>query len=151
MEKLYHFDCEQEVYQADACVISCFDFRFDTQLRKFLKRRGVATYDHIKIPGSVKAVAAPACESDRDFVLGMLRTSLRLHRPGCLLLFGHNDCGAYPDAPPSAVTADLAKAAEFFAQAEPSLKIESFFCDFDGIYSYASASTTSWRAARSPG
>jgi hypothetical protein len=151
MEKLFHFDCEQEVYRADACVISCFDFRFDTQLRKFLKRRGVAIYDHIKIPGSVKAIADPACDSDRDFVLTMLRTSLRLHRPTRLLLFGHNDCGAYPGAPPSIVTADLAKAVEYFTQAEPALQIEAFFCDFDGIYSYASASTTSCLAARSPG
>ncbi len=36
MQKLFHFDCPQEVYRADACVISCFDFRFDAQLRRFL-------------------------------------------------------------------------------------------------------------------
>jgi len=94
MQKLFHFDCPQEVYQADACVISCFDFRFDVQLRKFLKRRGVAVYDHVKIPGSVKAIAAPDRESDREFVLGMLRTSIRLHRPRRLLLFAHIECGA---------------------------------------------------------
>ena len=134
MQKLFHFDCPQEVYQADACVISCFDFRFDTQLRKFLKRRGVVSYDHVKIPGSVKVIAAPDRDSDRDLVVTMLRTSLRLHRPTRLLLFGHNDCGAYPGAPREAVTADVAKAAEYFAGIEPSLQIESFFCDFDGVY-----------------
>ncbi len=134
MQKLFHFDCPQEVYQADACVISCFDFRFDLQLRKFLKRCGVAVFDHVKIPGSVKVIAQPDRDSDRDFVLGMVRTSLRLHGPRRLLLFGHNDCGAYPGAPPEAVTADVAKAATFFANAEPTLQIESFFCDFDGVY-----------------
>ena len=134
MQKLFHFDCPQEVYQADACVISCFDFRFDTQLRKFLKRRGVETYDHVKIPGSVKVIAVPDRDSDRDLVVTMLRTSMRLHRPSRLLLFGHNDCGAYPGAAPAVVAADVAKAAEYFAQIEPSLQIESYFCDFDGIY-----------------
>lgn len=134
MQKLFHFDCPQEVYQADACIISCFDFRFDAQLRKFLKRRGVAVFDHVKIPGSVKAIAAPDRESDRDFVLGMLRTSLRLHRPSRLLLFAHNDCGAYPGVPADTVAADVVKAAAYFANAEPSLQIENYFCDFDGIY-----------------
>src|SRR5277367_3505753 len=134
MQKLFHFDCPLEVYRADACVISCFDFRFDTQLRKFLKRRGAAIYDHVKIPGSVKAVAAPDRDSDRDLVLSMLRTSLRLHGPQRLMLFGHNDCGAYPGVPPDTVAADVVKAAAYFAGVEPQLQIESYFCDFDGIY-----------------
>jgi hypothetical protein len=134
MQKLYHFDCPREVYQADACVISCFDARFDLPLRKFLKRRGIGTYDHVKIPGSVKAIAAPDRESDRDFVLGMVRTSLRLHRPSRLLLFAHNDCGAYPGVPPEVVAADVVKAAAYLSAAEPALQLESFFCDFDGIY-----------------
>jgi hypothetical protein len=134
MQKLYHFDCPREVYRADACVISCFDFRFDLPLRKFLKRRGIATYDHVKIPGSVKAIAAPDRDSDRDFVLAMVRTSLRLHSPSRLLLFAHNDCGAYPGAAVECVAADVVKAAAWLSAAEPSLAVESFFCDFDGIY-----------------
>ena len=134
MQKLYHFDCPREVYQADACVISCFDARFDLPLRKFLKRRGIGTYDHVKIPGSVKAIVAPDRESDRDFVLGMVRTSLRLHRPSRLLLFAHNDCGAYPGVPSEVVAADVVKAAEVLRASEPALQLESFFCDFDGIY-----------------
>jgi hypothetical protein len=134
MQKLFHLDCPREVYQADACVISCFDFRFDLAVRKFLKRRGIAIYDHVKIPGSVKAVVAPDRDSDRDLVLSMVRTSLRLHRPGRLLLFGHNECGAYPGAPVEAIAADVAKAAAYFTNAEPTLTVESFFCDFDGVY-----------------
>jgi hypothetical protein len=134
MQKLFHFDCPLEVYRADACVISCFDFRFDLQLRKFLKRRGVAVFDHVKIPGSVKVIAQPDRDSDRDFVLAMVRTSLRLHGPSRLMLFGHNECGAYPGVPADAVAADVVKAAAYFANAEPTLQIESFFCDFDGVY-----------------
>jgi hypothetical protein len=35
---------------------------------------------------------------------------------------------------PEAVTADVAKAATFFANAEPALQIESFFRDFDALH-----------------
>jgi hypothetical protein len=134
MQKLFHFDCPQEVYQADACVISCFDFRFDLQVRKFLKRRGVAIYDHIKIPGSVKVIAQPDRDSDRDLVAGMVRTSCRLHGARRLMLFGHNECGAYGGAPAEVVIGDVVKAAAYFANVEPGLQIESYFCDFDGVY-----------------
>ena len=45
MKKLLHFDCPREVYQADACVVTCYDARFDAAIRKFLKRRGLALFD----------------------------------------------------------------------------------------------------------
>lgn len=134
MEKVLHFDAPQEVYQADACVISCFDARFDLTMRKFLKRRGIATYDHVKIPGSAKALADPECPGDRDFVLRMVRTSMRLHRPERALLLGHNDCGAYPGVAPAVVAADLVRAAQVLLAAEPSLAVECYFADFDGVY-----------------
>ena len=141
MDKLFHFDCPQEVYQADACVISCFDFRFDAAVRKFLKRRGIAVYDHVKIPGSVKAVAVPDRDSDRDFVISMVQTSLRLHRAGRLMVFGHNDCGGYPGVAPEVVAADMVKAAAVLRAAFPGLPCESYFCDFDGIYGVEAART----------
>ena len=134
MDKLFHFDSPQEVYAADACVISCFDARFDLAMRKFLKRRGVATYDQVKIPGSAKSLAAPECEPDRDFVLRMVRTSIRLHNPRRLLLLAHNECGAYPGAPGDEVTADLLRAAAVLQDAIPALPVECYFADFDGIY-----------------
>ena len=81
MEKLFHFDSPREVYAAGACVISCVDARFEIATRKFLKRRGVVTSDHVRIPGSVKALAAPLRDADRDFALRMVRASLDLHHP----------------------------------------------------------------------
>src|SRR5580704_1471956 len=124
MDKLFHFDSPQEVYTADACVISCFDARFDLAVRKFLKRRGIAIFDHVKIPGSAKALAAPECEGDRDFVLRMVRTSMRLHHPVRVLILAHNDCGAYAGIPVEVVTADVVRAAQVLLAAEPSLAVE---------------------------
>ena len=134
MEKVLHFDAPQEVYTADACVISCFDARFDLAVRKFLKRRGIATYDNVKIPGSAKSLADPECPGDRDFVLRMVRTSIRLHRPERALLLAHNDCGAYPGVPRRTVAADVVRAAQVLLAAEPSLTVECYFTDFDGVY-----------------
>ncbi|HEV3199569.1 MAG TPA: carbonic anhydrase [Bryobacteraceae bacterium] len=134
MEKLFHFDSPQEVYTADACVISCFDARFDLAIRKFLKRRGVRTFDHVKIPGSAKSLAAPECEADRDFVLRMIRTSIRLHRPDRALILAHAECGAYPGVPLDIVTADVVRAAGVLLAAEPSLTVECYFAGFDGVY-----------------
>ena len=119
---------------ADACVITCYDARFDVAIRKFLKRRGVVTFDHVKIPGSVKALAASDGEADRDFVLRMVRMSLALHHPSRAVLIAHNDCGAYPGAQLDTVAADVVRAAEFLRSSEPSLPVECYFADFDGVY-----------------
>jgi hypothetical protein len=137
MDKIFHFDCPAEVYRADACVLSCFDYRFEIAMRKFFKRSGIEAVDHIKIPGSAKALAAPDRDSDRDFVLSMVRTSIRLHVPSRMLILGHNDCGAYPGLPPESIAADVTRAAAIVRAAEPSLDVECYFCDFDGIYRVA--------------
>lgn len=134
MNKLFHFDCLQEVYTADACVISCIDARFDQAIKKFLKRQGIAIFDHVKIPGSVKWLVSPEREGDRDFVLSMVRTSMRLHKPPRALLFGHKECGAYPGAPDEVVCTDVLRAAGVLLAAEPSLAVDCFFAAFDGIY-----------------
>jgi len=134
MQKVFHFDSPVEVYQADACVLTCFDARFELVVRKFLRRRGMALYDQIKIPGAARALAAPASEGDRDFVLRMVATSIALHRPVRMIITGHSDCGAYIGRPPEEVTADIERAAEVIRVAQPSLAIERYFFDFDGVY-----------------
>ena len=134
MEKVFHFDSPPEHYLADACVITCYDARFDQAVRKFLKRRGIQMYDQVKIAGSAKTLAAPANEAQRDFVLEMVRISMRLHHAGTVLLIGHNDCGAYGGAPAETIVADLFRAAQVLLTAEPSLAVECYLADFDGIY-----------------
>jgi carbonic anhydrase len=139
MEKLFHFDSPREVYKADACVITCFDARFDLPVRKFLKRWGVVTFDHVKIPGGAKSLAAPECDTDRDLVLRMVRTSMRLHGSERVLIVAHRECGAYPGASVDAVMADAMRAAELLRASEPTLGVECYFADFDGVYGMTAA------------
>jgi hypothetical protein len=134
VRKLFHFDSPVEVYRADACVLTCFDARFELVTRKFLRRRGVELYDQIKIPGAAKALADPAGEGDRDFVLRMVATSIALHGSARMILTGHNDCGAYLSRPPQEVVADIVRAADVIRDAFPSLPVERYFFDFDGAY-----------------
>lgn len=134
MDKLFHFDSPRDHYRADACVLSCYDARFDQAIRKFLKRSGIAVYDMVKIAGSAKALAAPDCEQDRAFVVRMVRLSADLHHAPRVLLIGHNDCGGYGGAPAQTIIADLFRAAGVLRAALPGLPVECYFADFDGIY-----------------
>ena len=67
MKKVFHFDSQTDAYRADACVVSCFDARFELVTRKFLKKRGIWWADPLKIAGGAKAFASPAEESERSF------------------------------------------------------------------------------------
>ena len=134
MEKLFHFDTPQATYKADACVVSCYDARFELLLKKFLKRRGFNLVDHLKIAGSVKGMASPDNETDREFLLRMIAISKRLHHPDLVVMVGHNDCGAYGAAGADVIAADLVRAREVLRAADPSLPVECYFSDFDGMY-----------------
>jgi carbonic anhydrase len=134
MEKLFHFDSPEAHYNADACVISCIDARFALATRKFLKRIGIAMYDHIQIPGAAKLLNAPDGSSDRDFVCRMIVVSQQLHYAKRVLLLGHNDCGAYGGASVDVITGDVLRAAEFIRRSDPSLAVDCYFADFDGVY-----------------
>ena len=134
MRKLFHFDSQVPVYRADACVLTCIDARFELVARKYLRRRGIEMYDQIRIPGAAKALANPAGEGDRDFVLRMVATSIALHGSARMILTGHNDCGAYLSRPPEEVIADIVRAADVIRAAYPSLPVELYFFDFDGAY-----------------
>src|ERR1041385_900301 len=95
MKKLFHFDSPRERYQCDAAIVWCFDNRFEPAFRKFLKRIGVMFTDPIKVAGGAQCLASPANETDRQFVLEQIRTSMRLHGTRRVILMVHSDCGAY--------------------------------------------------------
>src|SRR2546430_6812394 len=89
------FRSPREKYQCDAAIVWCFDNRFELGFRKFLKRIGVVNTDPIKIAGGAKCLASPDHETDREFVLDQIRTSMRLHGTRRVILMLHSDCGAY--------------------------------------------------------
>lgn len=144
MKKVFHFDSPTEKYRADACVVSCFDARFDLATRKFLKKRGILTTDPLRIAGGAKVFASPAEESARSFALGQVQTSMQLHETNRLLLMVHSDCGAYGglsafgrDEAREATNheSELRNAAEFLKSHIPAIQVECYYLKFTGVWS----------------
>ncbi len=144
MKKNFHFDTPRENYRSDACVVCCFDNRFDVGFRKFLKRIGVTNPDYVKVAGGAKCLASPESDSERAFVLEQVRKSMRLHGTTKVILMVHSDCGGYGglaagfrgDATAEAAhhEDELKRAAAILAEAIPELEVCGYFIDFEGIW-----------------
>jgi carbonic anhydrase len=150
LTRVFHFDTQDEVYHADACVISCFDARFELVVRKFLQRRGFGRVDHIRMAGGVKALASPGDESERSFTLAQIRVSVRLHGTDLVVLLAHADCGGYggraayggdPEREIAGQSAELRKAAAVIKGAIPELAVACYFLNFDGVWEVPHASS----------
>lgn len=146
MKKLYHLDSPSEWYHADACVLSCFDTRFELVLRKFLTRRGFAWVDYIKVGGGARTLASPAHPEDRDFILRQFEASIKLHDTDRLVLMTHSDCGAYGgfdafgrdrERERVFMREQLLAAAEVARAQFPNKPIDVFFFDFEGAWELA--------------
>ena len=143
MKKVFHFDSLIDTYRADACVVSCFDARFELVTRKFLKKRAIWWADPLKIAGGAKSFASPAEESDRSFALSQVKTSMRLHGTNRVMMMIHSDCGAYgglqafdQDEKREAAhhETELRNAAEFLKINIQSIEVECYFLKFNGVW-----------------
>lgn len=143
MKKVFHFDSPAERYHADACVVSCFDARFELATRKFLKKLGIGWADPLKIAGGAKAFASPAEDSARSFAVSQVQTSMRLHGTNRVILMVHSDCGAYGglqtfdhNEEREAVhhERELRAAAEFLKSDIPSIEVECYYLKFNGVW-----------------
>ena len=148
MKKVFHFDSQTEMYRADACVVSCFDARFELVTRKFLKKRGIWWTDPLKIAGGAKVFASPAAESERSFALEQVRTSMRLHGTNRVMLMVHTDCGAYgglqafegnEEREATNHESELRGAAEFLKSNIPAVEVECYYLKFTGVWALEAA------------
>jgi carbonic anhydrase len=134
----------QEHYTAQAVIVWCYDHRAWQALLDFLKEQEIRDFDLISIAGGVKSLASPEKESDRDFVLGQIATSARLHHTQKVILMNHVDCGGYggsaacggPGEKEFAFhTLELEKAATKVREILPDLPIEKVIVTFQGTTS----------------
>ncbi|MDE3166209.1 MAG: hypothetical protein KGN36_10410, partial [Acidobacteriota bacterium] len=100
------------------------------------------------IAGGAKSLASPKNETDREFVLDQLRTSIRLHGTRRVILMLHSDCGAYGGL--DAFGGDVGRervhlrdelylAADVVARAIPELAVETYYVDFEGVWTLKDA------------
>jgi hypothetical protein len=143
LTKVFHFDSDAEQYRACAAVVLCFDHRFQLAFGKCLKRLGVTKPDEIKIAGGAKSLSSPKSEAEREFLIEQIRTSIRLHQTKRVILTLHSDCGAYgglaaafggdPVLEAQRQEEELRRASDFLRQAIPSVEVEAYFADFQGV------------------
>lgn len=143
MRKIFHFQSSREHYKADAAVVWCFDHRFHLVVQKLLKKIGVEYFDLIVAAGGAKNLSSPSSEIERQFVLGQLKSSIRLHDTKNVILMVHSDCGAYGGL--AAFNNDAANEAEHHRQEMhkavaylkteiPDVAVRGFFVDFEGVW-----------------
>ncbi|MFA6354632.1 MAG: carbonic anhydrase [Candidatus Paceibacterota bacterium] len=82
-------------YEADACLVWCFDVRFNPALEEFIKHKGLnpAKVDCVRTAGGAKGLAEG--RSRRDSALGDIEKSVLFHRAPLIILANHRDCADY--------------------------------------------------------
>lgn len=150
MRRVLNFDSSPEHYIADAAVVWCYDYRFDTAFRKLLKRIGIFSSDSIRLAGGAKHLASPQQESDRLFVLDQIRKSRKLHGTTTAVLMVHSDCGAYgglaafggnKEKEAQNHNSELQKAMAWLKEQIPDLAVKAYFVDFEGVWEIEAAAT----------
>lgn len=143
MRKVFHFDSPADPYVAGAAVLSCFDHRISTAVRKFLKKQAIERPDMIVVAGGAKTLASPRNDFEQEFILEQVRMSIRLHQAKRVLVISHSDCATYGGlahfkgdrgAEAAHHRAELLRAAELLAMNFPAVSAEPYFVNFDGVW-----------------
>ncbi len=144
MKKLVCCNCSENHYNAQACVVWCFDDRFSGALKNFTDFCEFKNFDLVKVAGGAKSLSSPKEPEGRNFVLDQIKTSIKLHHTPNVILMTHSDCGAYgglknfsnnKEKEKKAHEKELQKAKKFLKNNLPSkIKIMAVFVDFDQIY-----------------
>jgi carbonic anhydrase len=148
MQKVFHFDSAADPYVADAAVLTCFDYRINAAVRKFLKKQGIERMDMIVVAGGAKTLASPRNDFEQDFILEQVRMSIRLHQTRRVLLTCHSDCATYGGlafyngdraAESRHHSEELRRAARLVLATFPEVQVERYLLNFEGVWSVPAA------------
>ncbi len=95
MKKVISFKSDKKHYNADACIVWCFDNRFGDLLSKFKKKFGLRYTDDLEIAGGAMNLVGYGSGENKTFVLDQVEKSIKLHKTPLVILMAHKDCGAY--------------------------------------------------------
>jgi len=113
-------------HKAKALAIHCIDYRFQTKIEEDLERRGLA--------GQFDRISAPGVSQDFEVVDEFAKLSLQLHDPDQILIYEHEDCGAYgEDNSEEKHHANAQKLADSLKTAKQGLEIKILFVTSEGI------------------
>lgn len=115
------------IHTANACIVSCIDFRFQEYIKKWLsKNMKNKAYDYVGFAGATK---------DLHTIKERLAISIRLHQISQVVLIHHEDCGAYgKEDSHDRHAKDLKKAQEVINALYPELKISLYYLHLNGKF-----------------
>lgn len=116
------------MHKAKFLAIQCIDFRFQQMMDEDIQKRvNYGEFDRISLPGSSKGF---------DLAKKLALTSLELHDPDEVVIYEHEDCGAYVEEnTPEIHRNNAQKLADALKQEKPNLKVTTLIATFDGIQS----------------
>jgi hypothetical protein len=129
--------------QAQALVLSCIDFRFLNYQRSFLNKQNLdQAYDWVALAGASLALTGFPYPAEAETFWDQLALSKQLHNINRVIIFDHQDCGAYAQVNPLPFGDRQAEEnfhSGYLHQAEaqireryPDLIVELYFVDLTG-------------------
>ena len=113
-------------HKAHGLIIKCIDFRFQERIEADAKSRGLY--------GNSDEIAWPGASKDSDNVSKSAELSIRLHDPSEVLIYEHEDCGAYGENNSEEIHRQNAqRLKEFLEQIKPGIKVVTLIATFQGI------------------
>ena len=149
MKLVVPFKSSKDHYDADACIIWCFDNRFDELLEETKKVFNLSSTDVLEIAGGAMSLTGRGSAGNDDainFVTDQVEKSIKLHHTPLVMLMIHKDCGAYKaiGLPPKGenealfLEDDLGLAKEILTEhlKKKGYKaiIKTYLADFDGLW-----------------
>ena len=146
MKKVISFKSDKKHYNADACIVWCFDNRFSDLLSTFKKKFGLRYTDDLEIAGGAMNLVGYGSGENKQFVLDQVEKSIELHKTPLVILMAHKDCGAYKalglptkgDNWTDLLKDDLNTAkialAEYLEQDGYKPNIQAYIAGFDGLW-----------------
>lgn len=149
MKQVIKFKSSKEHYNADACVVWCFDNRFDALLEEFKRQMGFNYTDDVEIAGGALGLTGRGSDGTDEhinYIAGQVEKSIKLHHTPLVILMLHKDCGAYKaiNLPMKGENEtellkddlDLAKRtlADYLETKGYKPKIKTYIADFDGLW-----------------
>lgn len=114
------------MHKAQTLIIQCIDLRFQGAVDEDLKKR--------QLLGKFDRIAWPGASKDFDNVKSAASVSLRLHDPDEIIIYEHEDCGAYGKDNSLKTHHDNAQnLSNSLKETKPSLKISLLIATFEGI------------------
>ena len=124
------------MHKAQALLLSCIDFRFQKMMGDFMEvdEHALKSFDRVALAGGVKQLIHPDNKAIKDFILGQINISIKLHDPEAIYLMNHEDCGAYGANNSFAVhQEDLLATVKLLSQIYPQKKFRLLIATFNGI------------------